>query len=39
MSEELKAKIKQTWEEAFNQGKVDGFSPIPSFTPLAPGGR
>ena len=28
MSAELKAKIKRLWEEAFNQGKVDGLDEI-----------
>ena len=28
MSEELKTKIKRTWEEAFNQGKMDGLDEL-----------
>jgi predicted ester cyclase len=28
MPEELKAKIKRVWEEAFNQGKMDGLDEI-----------
>jgi predicted ester cyclase len=28
MSEELKTKIKRAWEEAFNQGKMDGWDEL-----------